>query len=165
MTQETGITIRPARQDEAPEILELLRIAMAVYAKNAGIGSLLDSQRETLDDMSRHILADHVLVAERNGHLVGTVRLVKGDHGIAYFSRFAVLPSHHLLGVGKLLYLEAEQYLQANSFTTIRLHTALANTQLVNFYTARGFDLIETKTTRGYPRGLFEKRLAKLQNQ
>ena len=127
--------------------------------KIARIGTLLDSQQETLTDMQEHIQKDRVLVAERNGHLVGTVRLIRAENNLAYFSRFAVLPSHHLLGVGRMLYQAAEDELRQMGIKTIRLHTALSNVQLVNFYCVRGFNLIETKTARGYPRGLFEKKL------
>lgn len=150
--------IRQAVDADAPELLELIRIAMAVYAHNSGIGTLLDSQRETLDELVAHLHADHVLVAERRGRLVGTVRLVhRMDSDIAYFSRFAVLPDLHLGGVGSLLYKAAEAWLLDHGARIIRLHTALTNESLVSFYQSRGFHLIETKTARGYPRGLFQK--------
>lgn len=152
--------IRRAVESDAAELLELIRIAMAVYARNSEIGTLLDSQLETQDELLAHVRADHVLVAERRGKLVGTVRLVhRADSDVAYFSRFAVLPSLHLSGVGKLLYTAAEDWLRDQGVRIIRLHTALTNKQLVAFYQARGFQLIETKTTRGYPRGLFQKML------
>jgi N-acetylglutamate synthase-like GNAT family acetyltransferase len=153
------LVIRQATDTDAPELLELIRIAMAVYARNSGIGSLLESQRETLDELIAHVHADRVLVAERRGKLVGTVRLVHGEDDTAYFSRFAVLPSLHLSGVGKRLYQAAEDWLRGQGVRSIRLHTALTNLPLVAFYESRGFRLLETKTTRGYPRGLFQKEL------
>ena len=151
--------IRQATDADAPELLELIRIAMAVYARNSGIGTLLESQLETLDELLAHLRADHVLVAERRGRLIGTVRLIHGEDDTAYFSRFAVLPSLHLSGVGKRLYLTAESWLRSQGVHYVRLHTALSNEPLVAFYKSRGFQLIETKTTRGYPRGLFQKEL------
>lgn len=152
--------IRQATDADAPELLELIRIAMAVYARNSEIGSLLESQRETLDELIAHLHSDHVLVAERRGRLIGTVRLVwRADSDTAYFSRFAVLPSLHLSGVGKRIYQAAEDWLRSCGVRYIRLHTALTNLPLVEFYQSRGFVLLETKTTRGYPRGLFEKEL------
>jgi len=158
MTQG-DLLIRQAIDADAPELLELIRIAMAVYARNSGIGSLLESQLETLDELIAHLHADHVLVAERRGHLVGTVRLVHGEDDTAYFSRFAVLPSLHLSGVGKRIYQAAEEWLRSQGVHYVRLHTALTNQPLVSFYESRGFSLIEIKTTRGYPRGLFQKEL------
>jgi len=153
------LLIRQASDDDAPELLELIRIAMAVYARNSGIGTLLESQLETQDELLAHLHADHVLVAERRGRLVGTVRLIHGEDDTAYFSRFAVLPSLHLSGVGKRIYQAAEDWLKNQGVHYIRLHTALTNEPLVAFYESRGFRLIETKATRGYPRGLFQKEL------
>ncbi|MGI6326337.1 MAG: GNAT family N-acetyltransferase [Saccharofermentanales bacterium] len=152
--------IRPATDADAPALLELIRIAMAVYAHRSGIGTLLDAQLETLDDLLEHLHADHVLVAEKEGGLVGTVRLVhRPGNDTAYFSRFAVLPSLHLNGVGSMLYQAAEDHLRECGVRFIRLHTALTNPLLVSFYRSRGFRLIETKTARGYPRGLFQKQI------
>lgn len=154
------IIIRQAVAADAPELLELIQTAMAVYTRNSGIISTLDSQRETLDDFLAHLRADHVLVAEHRGRLIGTVRLIHGEDDSAYFSRFAVLPTLQMSGVGKLIYQAAEEWLRAQGVRTIRLHTALTNLPLVDFYEARGFQLLETKTTQGYPRGLFQKTLA-----
>lgn len=153
------LQIRTATDADAPELLELIRIAMAVYARNSGIGTLLESQLETLDELIAHLHADHVLVAERRGHLVGTVRLVHGEDDTAYFSRFAVLPSLHLSGVGKRIYQAAEEWLRSQGIHYVRLHTALTNQALVAFYESRGFCLVEIKNSRGYPRGLFQKEL------
>jgi ribosomal protein S18 acetylase RimI-like enzyme len=158
MTQ-SELLIRQANDADAPDLLELIRIAMAVYARNSGIGTLLESQLETLDELLAHLHADHVLVAEKRGRLIGTVRLVHGEDDTAYFSRFAVLPTLHLSGVGKRIYQAAEEWLRSQGVRFVRLHTALTNQPLVSFYESRGFKLIETKTTRGYPRGLFQKEL------
>ena len=132
---------------------------MAVYARNSGISAVLESQLETLDDMLAHIHSDVVYVAERRGRLVGTVRLVCGEDGSAYFCRFAVLPDVQRGGVGKEIYRTAENYLRSQGMRTVRLHTALTNKPLVAFYEARGFRLIEESTGRGYPRGTFQKDL------
>ncbi|HBP38652.1 MAG TPA: hypothetical protein DD640_07920 [Clostridiales bacterium] len=152
------ICIRQATSADGPELLELIRIAMAVYARNSEISTLLDSQKETLDELLDHMRSDHVLVAEHRGRLVGTVRLILRGNGEAYFSRFAVLPALQQSGVGKLLYQAAEDWLRLNGVQTIKLHTALTNMPLVAFYRSRGFELQETKTARGYPRGLFVKK-------
>lgn len=153
------ITIRQAEAADGPELLELIRVAMAVYAKNSGINTLLESQAETLEDITEHIRTDHVLVAENRGRLAGTVRLVFAGEGLAYFSRFAVLPVFHRSGVGKMLCEAAENWLRAQSVRKVRLYTALSNPPLVAFYESRGFRLTEKSTSRGYPRGTFEKEL------
>lgn len=154
------IHIRPAVAADGPELLSLIRIAMAVYTRNSGISEVLESQRETLDELLIHLRTDHVLVAEHRGRLIGTVRLIRSEPDAAYFSRFAVQTALQQTGVGKMLYQAAEAWLRSQGIRYIRLHTALTNRPLVNFYQARGFRLRETRTDRGYPRGLFEKDLA-----
>jgi ribosomal protein S18 acetylase RimI-like enzyme len=154
---KSELIIRRADEADGPELLALIRIAMAVYARNSGISAVLESQLETLDDLLAHIRSDVVFVAERRGRLVGTVRLVCGEDGSAYFCRFAVLPDVQRGGVGKEIYRTAENYLRSQGIRTVRLHTALTNKPLLAFYEARGFRLIEESTGRGYSRGTFQK--------
>lgn len=159
MTRHAEVLIRQAKLEDAPELLALIRIAMAVYARKSGIATLLEAQTETLDELKAHLLSDHVLVAEHRGRLIGTVRLVHDGGDTAYFSRFAVLPTLQQTGLGKLIYQAAEDWLASQGVRTVCLHTALTNQPLVAFYESRGFRLIETKTARGYPRGTFQKEL------
>lgn len=153
------ILIRPATLAEASDILRLVQWAMQVYASQSGITTPLESQRETITDMQRHIRQDHVLVAEHKGHLIGTVRLVRLSDQAAYFSRFAVHPHLQRTGVGRMLYEAAEIWLRQQHFAWVDLHTALSNAGLVAFYEARGFVLVESDNSRGYPRGRFRKEL------
>ena len=87
------LIIRQAVPADAADIKALILMAMDVYARNSGIHTPLDAQLETLADHRAHIRADHVLVVEHHGRLIGTVRLVRGEAGTAFFSRFAVLPA------------------------------------------------------------------------
>ncbi len=157
MTAPQEISIRQAVPADAPEIRALVQKAMAVYAHNSGITTPLESQLESLAEQVAQNQADHVLVVERHGRLIGSVRLVHGEDDSAYFSRFAVLPSLQRSGVGRQLYQVAEAWLKSRGVRTIRLHTALSNQPLVDFYLARGFRLIKESTDRGYPRGTFQK--------
>lgn len=159
MKGHAEVLIRQAHPEDAPELLALIRIAMAVYARKSGIATLLESQLETLDELKAHLLSDHVLVAEHRGKLIGTVRLIHDGGDTAYFSRFAVLPALQQTGLGRLIYQAAEEWLASQGVRSIRLHTALTNQPLVAFYESRGFKLIETNTARGYPRGTFQKDL------
>lgn len=151
------IRIRPAVPADSAELLTLIQWAMQVYAAKSGITGPLDAMQETQVDMQRRIAQDHVLVAEHKGSLIGTVRLVRLDSNRAYFSRFAVHPHLQQTGVGKIIYQAAETWLLQQQFHSVELHTALTNQPLVSFYRARGFDLVETDHSRGYPRGLFRK--------
>ncbi len=157
---KADISIRQAVPADAPELLALIRAAMAVYARRSGITTPLESQLETEDDLLAHIAEDFCLVAVHRGRLAGTARLVRSDDGSAYFSRFAVLPHLERSGVGGMVYQAAEDWLKSASIRTVRLHTALTNQALVAFYEARGFYLEKVSAERGYPRGTFRKDLA-----
>ena len=157
----TRIKIRTATTDDVTELHELIRLAMQVYAEQSGIETPLDAQMETREDLVHHIEQDQVLVAVLQGQLAGTVRLVRLDEQTAYFCRFAVLPGYQHSGVGQMLYQAAENWLADQGFTSVILHTALTNAPLVSFYRLRGFELIETHDSRGYPRGTFRKTLSR----
>jgi GNAT superfamily N-acetyltransferase len=153
------LIIRQAVPADAADIKALILMAMDVYARNSGIHTPLDAQLETLADHRAHIRADHVLVVEHHGRLIGTVRLVRGEAGTAFFSRFAVLPALQRAGVGKRLYQTAESWLRSQGIRVVILHTALSNPTLVKFYQDLGFRLCEENAARGYPRGTFCKEL------
>jgi GNAT superfamily N-acetyltransferase len=153
------IKFRQAVLSDSTELLKLIQWAMQVYAAKSGITTPLEALTETISDLEQHITRDHVLVAEHKHTLIGTVRLVRKSPGQAYFTRFAVHPHLQQTGVGRLLYQAAEAWLLQNGFRSVELHTALTNEPLVQFYQSRGFRLIETDASRGYPRGLFRKEL------
>lgn len=153
------IAIRPAVLADCTELVHLIQLAMRDYAEKSGITSPLDALAETEQDMADQIEHQTVLVAEHKGHLIGTVRLVRISADHAYFSRFAVHPHLQQTGVGRLIYQAAESCLISAGYRQVDLHTALTNISLVNFYQSRGFQLIQTDHSRGYPRGLFRKAL------
>ena len=157
----TRIRIRKAAAEDAADMLSLIRQAMDVYVAQSGIKTPLDSQRETAEDLVRHIETDQVLVAVLHGQLAGTVRLVRLDSLTAYFCRFAVLPAYQRSGVGQMLCQAAENWLADQGFEKIILHTAMSNAPLVSFYQQRGYEWLETSEERGYPRGTFCKILPK----
>lgn len=150
--------IRKAELSDVPEIQNVIRVAMAQYIKDSGIPSTLDSMTESQADLEKYICNDYFLIAFYEKKPAGTLRVSAISEREAYISRFAVLPSMQKLGIGSRLFEAAENYLKENGFLSVSLHTSLNNTALVRFYTARHFVLQETKTDRGYPRGLFVKK-------
>ena len=154
------IRIRPAEPADSAELLSLIHWAMRTYAEASGIPGQVDALREGESDLISQIEQHKVLVAEHRGSLIGTVRLVHLDNQRAYFSRFAVHPHLQKSGVGRLLYQAAETQLIEQGYQTVELHTALTNQPLVNFYQSRGFELVSVDPSRGYPRGLFRKKLS-----
>lgn len=153
------IEIREAVSGDADALHGLIQQAMRVYALQSGITGPLESLQESTADLRRHMETDMVMVAVKDGHLVGTVRLVRQDRTTAWLTRFAVQPHMHQTGVGRMLYQAAEIWLRQAGFNEVLLHTALTNRSLVTFYQARGFKIISTDHSRGYPRGLLCKGL------
>ncbi len=177
---EPVITVRPAHLKEAGNIHEVISVSMRMYCQNAGIPeSLLDASFETVDDVRKAIstVPFFVAVSEADG-IVGSVRLISKkissfgvtglseklgllpDREISYFSRFAVHEDLQGLGIGSLLYNAAELEAQKTNSPYLLLHTALSNQIMVSFYEKRGFELYQEDLSRGYPRGLFGKKLS-----
>lgn len=177
--------LRQATVSDIPEMQRVITVAMAQYAKDSAIPTVLDALLETEENLREYVLRDYFLLAFRSDKLVGTLRISRLDEtraqtgnavdrlvndpvavavpastttsSTAYISRFAVLPSMQKLGVGDALFSKAEEYLKNNGYQRVILHTALTNAHLVRFYMKRKFERIETRTDRGYPRGTFVK--------
>ena len=164
--QVLPVRVRAAIAEDAPALHALIRDAMKLYAEASGIPGPLESLRETVEDVLRHIREDEVLVAEY-GHegavsLVGTLRLSAADEpGTAYLSRFAVDPDVQRIGVGGALMHAVDGYALERCLRAVRLHTALSNVPLIRFYRARGFVVLGSEESRGYPRARLEKRYGK----
>lgn len=154
--------LRQATVSDLPEMHRVITVAMAQYAKDSSIPTLLDALVETEDDLRNYVLNDYFILAFHGNSLVGTLRISSDEDnkGTSYISRFAVLPSVQNRGVGNALFVQAENYLKSKDCETVLLHTALTNTPLVRFYTKRNFKLVETKSDKGYPRGTFVKHYA-----
>lgn len=156
----SAYAIRQATVADLPEMQRVITDAMIRYAEDSSIPTPLESLTETIEDLRRHVLQDYFILAFRGEKLVGTLRISRMNDPAtpsAYISRFAVLPSMQKLGVGNALFSKAEEYLHSGGYRRVFLHTALTNARLVKFYTSRKFDLVETGTERGYPRGTFMK--------
>lgn len=154
--------LRLATISDLLDMQRVITVAMTQYAKDSSIPTILDALVETEDDLKNYVLNDYFILAFHGNSLVGTLRISSDEDNksTSYISRFAVLPSVQNRGVGNALFVQAENYLKSKNCKTVLLHTALTNTPLVRFYTRRNFELIETKTDKGYPRGTFVKHYA-----
>lgn len=152
-----GLLTRQATPDDAEDILNVILISMNQYAKESKIPSVLKSLQETKDDILTYIEKDYFLVCEYHSNIVACIRVSKIKNNYSQISRFCVLPTMQKLGVGKLIFSKAEKYIESKKFKYCILYTALTNLSTVNFYSSKGFELIETSYERGYPRGKFKK--------
>ena len=173
------ITVRQAMPDDAQEVHGVVSECMRIYCRNSEISfSMTDASFETVDDVQAAISYVPFFVAvDSGGCIVGSVRLLTkqvssfGVEGLAdmlslnlsenvsYFSRFAVREYRQGLGIGSLLYQSAQAKTKELQFSHMLLHTSLANRIMVAFYEKRGFILLFEDQSRGYPRGLFGKKL------
>lgn len=173
------ITVRRARIDEAERIHRIVTLSMQSYCRNSNIPrEKLEATSETVDDVRKAILSVPFFVAVKaDGTIVGSVRLITRTAGsfgfpqlpfllsaapdtkVTYFSRFAVQEDMQGLGIGSLLYEAAEKSAAESKSPYMLLHTSLVNSVMVSFYEKRGFALLFEDPSRGYPRGLFGKKL------
>lgn len=181
------VMIREAVPADAPELHRVVSEAMELYRIASGIPcGRLDAASETIADVRNAIGSVPVFVAVLpDGSIAGSVRLIgksmreisgsdllgkvcpgsdscgkvcpEPDSRVGYFSRFAVHEDLQGLGIGSLLYRAAEKQAIELHYSHLFLNTSLANRMMVSFYEKRGFVLIETDLSRGYPRGLFCK--------
>ena len=75
--------LRQATLSDIPEMHRLISVAMAQYAKDSAIPTLLDALLETEEDLKGYVLQDYFLLAFRRNKLAGTLRISKiGEHGL-----------------------------------------------------------------------------------
>jgi len=153
-----NLLTRKATPKEAEDISDIIKTAMKIYAADSNIPGTLTSLTEDVSDIKKYIENDELLVAVFHDKLAGTVRISKLKDNYYQISRFSVLPAMQKLGVGSILFFAAEDYLRSVKAEKCLLYTALTNISMVRFYASRGFELVETKYERGYPRGRFEKK-------
>jgi len=173
------ITVRGACLDDAEQIHRVVYESMQIYCSNSGIArDKLDASFETIENIRSAITASPFFVAVKpDGTIVGSARLLPKqisdfavpelagllalgqDDIVSYFSRFAVKEDLQGLGIGSLLYQAAQTAAMQTQSKGILLHTALLNRIMVSFYEKRGFTLLFEDPSRGYPRGLFGKKL------
>lgn len=147
--------IRPATQADIPAIAEITHQAFLLYAAQVGIPSAITALRETESDVAKALAEKHVLVAETNGDIVGSVRYEDLGGGMGYLSRFGVAPALQQSGVGALLIEAVAEGCRALGLSAVALHTGARVAHLVQFYYRSGYYIYSTTRDRGYVRALF----------
>lgn len=151
--------IRPATQADIPAIAEITHQAFQLYAAQVGIPSAISALKETEADVARALEEKHVLVAETNGEIVGSVRYESLGGGLGYLSRFGVAPALQQSGVGGLLIEAVAEGCRALGLSAVALHTGAKVAHLVQFYYRSGYYIHSTTQDRGYVRALFLREL------
>lgn len=99
------LTIRPATEEDFPQLLQIQREAFAEYE---GVYQATAWTTETLEDLKRDAQEKKILVAEWEGTVVGSVRYwVVG--GVCVIRLLSVSPAYQGRGIGKALMQEIER--------------------------------------------------------
>ncbi len=107
-----------------------MTVRWPVFVQEQGVPA--DEERDSSDLTSVHVLA------EIDGQVVGTGRLVlEGDHA-GHIGRIAVLPDHRHRGIATRIIATLEKQAQARGFSEITLH---AQTYVQELYAKSGYSV------------------------
>ncbi len=152
---KSEFTIRSACNEDKQEIAILVNQAFAEYREGKNVSHL----EENLQDISRDIEKNEVLILEKENEIIGTLRLESRGENIYYLKRFAIHPQYQGQGLGAILFKEAEKVVKNHNSKTIYLHSSTEDNRLIKFYEKLGLRCIEIEKNIGYARGLWIKKL------
>ena len=113
------VHIRPATEVDFPALLQVQQVAFGEYA---GLYKLSGWTTETLESLKDDAREKHILVAEAEGEIIGSVRFWTVA-GVCVVRLLSVSPTSQSRGVGKALIREIER-------TTTDAHKIYACTML-----------------------------------
>lgn len=152
--------IKKADLEDAQGIQEITHKAFLLYRDNIKTANAyFTALSESIEDVKKDILAKEVFIAERDGIIVGSIRLEYVSPVLAYISRFAVNPDEHNQGVGADLLQKAIDACIEKGIIKVTLHTNSKYYKLARYYYGKGFYVHSTTFDRGYIRALFVKDL------
>lgn len=135
MSSPADVTIRRALRDEAEAIAALVRAAFDTEAHHyEGDPSRFERTEDVLAALDA---GDVMLVAERDGMLVGTVRGTAGD-GAVELCRLSVSPDARRLGIGRALALALEAEYPETPF--FELCAGSLSTDAIALYESLGYE-------------------------
>jgi GNAT superfamily N-acetyltransferase len=146
-------TLRKARPDERPALIELMRRASLIYEDTR---DQLAARPELIDVPSESIAAGYVYVAVEDT-LVGFAVLLPREDGDVELDGLFTDPAHFRRGIATALLHVIED--AARAMGARRLHV-IANRNALGFYTATGFETVgEVATPLGPVAARMEKGL------
>jgi ribosomal protein S18 acetylase RimI-like enzyme len=127
------MTIRAARPEDARRLTELVSAAYGHYVERLGF-----TPRPMTEDYAELLREKRVLVAERDGEIIGLVVLVTED-GSFFVDNVAVDPALRGTGIGRALLERAEAEALAAGHASIQLYTAAGMTENLALYDRIGY--------------------------
>ena len=144
---------RPATPSDAAGISECVRAAYTHYIERIGTppGPMLDDYA--------HVVRDHrAYVIDDGGQVVGVLVLMDKEDGIL-LDNVAVLPERQGEGLGRRLIEHAESEARRLGHRHLDLYTHQQMTENIAMYGRIGYEEVERRTERGFPRVYMRKRL------
>jgi ribosomal protein S18 acetylase RimI-like enzyme len=156
-----SIYVRPALAEDAATVRDILQASFGEYQALLKLAAPPAALTDTPEDVAQGIEEQTVFLAIYNRMKpVGTIRVKLLEGGIAYISRFAVMPNWQQSGAGKALMEAVVDHCRAHNVRAIALHTAVKMIPLARFYHGCGFYVHSVEALpSGYRRGLFIKEL------
>ena len=127
--------IRWASEAEAGQIARIINVAFEIERE------FRQGERTSASEIRELIERESLLVAERDGQLIGAVKVrVTGASG--YFGMLAVAPSSRRGGVGRALVEAAEEHCRRAGCTVMTMSTGEERAELIPYYEKMGYRLI-----------------------
>ena len=147
------LQLRPATAADAPAIARCVEAAYSHYIERIG-----EPPGPMLDDYPQVVRDHRVFVVESGGEIAGAIVLIE-DRGTMLLDNVAVLPSRQGEGIGRRLMLLAEEEARRLGYNCIDLYTHELMTENFAVYARNGYEEVERRTERGFPRIYMRKRL------
>ncbi len=144
------MTIRPIRNGEGPEVVDLLRRSFITVAdrfsltpENCPKNVAFYTEQRFEEDVDRGM---RYYLLEEEGQLRGCVALEPARPGVVYLGRLAVLPNHRSQGFGQALIRHIFEEARQMGIGRVEIGIIEADTDLKNWYRQFGFESTGTKT-------------------
>jgi ribosomal protein S18 acetylase RimI-like enzyme len=151
------LKISKAELNDINEILNVTKLAFSVYKDELSPDIDVKALKETEDNVKYDIENNTVIVAKRNGAILGCIRIKKLTGDLAYIYRFAVHPDANNNGIGSELLNQALEYCRKENYAAVALHTNAKYFKLARYYYGKLFYVHSTDNSKGYIRALFVK--------
>ena len=144
---------RPAAASDAAGISECVRAAYSHYIERIGTapGPMLDDYAQVVRDHRAWVIDD-------GGRVVGVLVLMDKEDGLL-LDNVAVLPERQGEGIGRRLIEHAESEVRRLGHRHLDLYTHERMTENIAMYDRIGYEEVERRTERGFPRVYMRKRL------
>jgi GNAT superfamily N-acetyltransferase len=144
------VTVRLARDDDVPLLLDLVERAYSPYVDRIG------RRPAPMDDnYAAKVGEGRVFVAD-DGGVAGLIVLIAASHCLL-IENVAVDPDRHGTGIGRALMAYAETYAHERGLRELRLYTNAAMAENLTLYPHLGYTEIDRRTEDGFHRVFFSK--------